>query len=197
MKGVFCLEGYWYGDHRDKTSVFPVLDLIHRYNQMPFIYHRCATPEEFVFSINRWKTKSFHKKYPLLYLAFHGEPGIIKVGKTIITLDDLANLLQDKCEGVVIHFGCCSTMYTDRRLLQSFMEKTRSVALMGYKEEVDWLPSTSFEIMLLNSLSNHPFDSKGVKQIYDEVMDECKGQAKKLDFRFVPNERLHFPRRRK
>lgn len=196
MKGIFCLEGFWYGDHRDKTSMFPVLDLVHRYNKMPFIHHRCATVEEFQFSIGRWRNKTFHKKYPLLYLGFHGHPGLIQVGKQTITLDDLASLLEDKCEGVVIHFGCCSTLDIDKRLLQSFMQKTRSVAVMGYKEEVPWLLSSSFEILLLESLSNHPFDSKGVKQIYKQVMEEYGTQARKLDFRFVPNERLHFPRRR-
>lgn len=197
MKGVFCLEGFWFGDHREKMSVVPVLDLIHRYNKMPFIHHRCATIEEFQFSITRWKNKSFHKRYPLLYLAFHGHPGVVMVGKTRVTLDHLAGLLEDKCEGVVIHFGCCSTLDIDRRLLQSFMEKTRSVAVMGYREEVGWLPSASFEIQLLDSLSNQPFDTKGVEEIRKEVMEEYGNQARKLDFRFVPNERIHFPRKRK
>lgn len=164
---------------------------------MPFLHHRCATVEEFQFSISRWRNKTFHKKYPLLYLGFHGHPGLIQVGKQSITLNDLAHLLEDKCEGVVIHFGCCSTLDIDKRLLQSFMQKTRSVAVMGYKEEVPWLLSSSFEILLLESLSNHPFDSKGIKQIHKQVMEEYGNQARKLDFRFVPNERLHFPRRRK
>ncbi len=42
MKGTFCLETFWYGDHRDKTSVFPVLDLVNRYEKMPFVHHKCG-----------------------------------------------------------------------------------------------------------------------------------------------------------
>lgn len=197
MKGVYCLEGFWYGDHRDKTSVAPVLELVHRFNKMPFIHHRCATKQEFEFSIRRWTTKSFHSKYPLLYLSFHGEQGLIKIGKEKITLDELANLLKDKCTGVVIYFGSCSTMDINKRQLQSFMERTNAVAVLGYKEEVGWLPSAAFEILLLECLSAHPFDSTGVKQIEQKIYDECKAQAKKLDFRFEANERVHFPRRRK
>src|SRR5690606_24914749 len=129
MKGVFCLEGFWYGDHRDKTSVYPVLDLVNRLEKLPFIHHRCSTIEEFKYTISRWKQKSFHRKFPLLYLAFHGDKGIIKIGKSSLSLDDLAEMLEDKCNGVVIYFGSCATMNVDRRRLQNFMEKTKSVAI--------------------------------------------------------------------
>lgn len=73
MNGIFCIEGFWYGDHRDKITVYPVLELINRIEGMPFIHHRWGSIEEFKYSIERWKTKAFHKKYSVLYLAFHGE----------------------------------------------------------------------------------------------------------------------------
>ena len=175
MKGVFCLEGFWYGDHRDTTSVCPVLDLVHRYQNMPFIHHRCATREEFVFSINRWKTRSFHRKYPLLYLAFHGDPGRILIGTEAVSLDELAELLGDHCRNVVIYFGSCATLKLDRRKLQSFMQRTRTLAVLGYKQAVDWLPSASFEIRLLSFLLVHPFDSVGIRRIYEEVRRTAAG----------------------
>jgi hypothetical protein len=84
MQGIFCLEGFWYGDHRDKTSVHPVLDLIHRFKKIPILHHRCGTKEEFSFSLQRWKTKDFHNKYKLLYLGFHGEKGLVEIGKDTI-----------------------------------------------------------------------------------------------------------------
>ncbi|MBL7717993.1 MAG: hypothetical protein JNL72_04085 [Flavipsychrobacter sp.] len=197
MKGVFCLEGFWYGDHRDTTSVYPVLDLVRRYQDLPFVHHRCATVEEFVFSLERWKTKAFHRRYPLLYLAFHGEPGKILIGKESFSLDQLADLLGNKCSGVVIYFGSCATMKLDRRKLQAFMQRTETVALLGYKQEVDWLTSASFEIRLLSSLLLHPFDSRGIQKIDEDIKKNCRAQVKELDFCLVPNERVWFPRRRK
>lgn len=166
-KGVFCLEGFWYGDHRDRTSVVPVLDLVHRYQNMPFVHHRCATIEEFAFSLKRWKNKSFHKKYPLLYLAFHGKPGKILIGKDELSLDELASILENRCSGVVIYFGSCATMHWDKRHLQSFMEKTETVAMLGYRKDVDWLTSASFETRLLSFLQEHPFDSRGIQKIHE------------------------------
>lgn len=196
MKGVFCIEGFWYGDHRDKTTVFPILDLANRYYNVPFIHHRCGTMEEFVFSIKRWQTKSFHKKYPLLYLAFHGEEGKIVIGKEEVTLEQLQEMIGEKCEGTVIYFGSCETLNIDRRRLISFMNKTKTLALLGYKKEVDWLVSASFDIMLLYHLQQHPFDSKGIEKIFDEILSGSKKQVRDLEFRMLSNERWHFPRRR-
>ncbi len=197
MKGIFCLEGFWYGDHRDKTSVFPVLDLVHRRSNMPFVHHRCATKEELIFSLKRWKTKSFHRKYPLLYLAFHGKKGHITIGKEEMSLEELAEVLENKCSGVVIYFGSCLTLKMDNRLLQNFMERTETVAIMGYKQVVDWLPSASFEIRLLDIMQEFPFDSKGIAKIEQSLKENCNGQIRELDFRFVTNERLWFVRSRK
>lgn len=197
MKGVFCLEGFWYGDYKDRTSVAPLIEVLNRYSELPYIHHRCATLEEFKYALSRWKTKAIQRKYPILYISFHGEPNVIHIGNSRLDLPELAELLGDRCEGTVIHFGCCSTLDIDRRLLQKFMERTRCIAVLGYKEDVGWLPSASFEMLLLDTLSRYPFDSRGVADCEKEIYEEYSRQANRLAFRFVPNEREHFPRRRK
>jgi hypothetical protein len=196
MKGIFCIEGFWYGDHRDKTSVLPVLELIHRINEMPFIYHRCGTVEEFIFSINRWKTKSFHNKYPILYLAFHGDKGLIKIGNRDVTLDEFAQILGTKCEGVVIYFGSCETLKFDKRKLQNFLENTRALAILGFKQKVNWLRSASFDIQMLSYFLENKFDSKGIEIIHDLIHENCKSLVSELEFRMEINEKIWFPRRR-
>lgn len=199
MNGVFCIESFWYGDHRDTTTVYPILDLIHRFNKMPYLHHRCGTIAEFKFSIMRWKTQSFHKNYPLLYLAVHGEKGVIKIGGEKISLNELAELMGTKCQGVVIYFGSCETLDIDQRQLKSFIEKTKVLAILGYKEEVGWLKSASFDINVLDYLLNkdHPFDSQGITKIKQKIMTDCKSQVKDLKFRMLINEQTHFPRKRK
>jgi hypothetical protein len=197
MKGLFCIEGFWYGDHRDSTSVQPILELVSRYSGLPYLHHRCATAEEFRYSIDRWKTKAFHKKYPILYLAFHGLKGLIKVGKEEITLNELAEMLETKCEGVIIYFGSCETMSLEKRKIQDFMQRTKTLALMGYRKEVDWIKSASFDIQLLSTLIKYPFDSRGVEAIYHELHAESYPLIQELDFRMETNERIWFPRKRK
>lgn len=194
--GVFCLEGFWYGDHRDSTTVKPVLDLLNCHNGLPYVYHRCSTIEEFEYSISRWKTKSFHKKYPILWLAFHGEPGLIKIGKDAITIQELATILEDKCQGSIIYFGSCSTMKWDRRLIQSFMEITRTIAVMGYKRPVEWLPSASFEILLLSYFSDTHFTTDNITDIRSSILKDCKPVCNSLQFRFEINDRFRFTQKR-
>jgi hypothetical protein len=196
MNGIFCIEGFWYGDHRDTTSVYPVLELINRIEGLPYIHHRCGTIEEFVFSIERWKTRAFHIKYPILYLAFHGNKGLIKVGKQSVSLDELAEMLGTKCEGAVIYFGTCETMNIDKRLLQRFLEKTRVLSILGFKQEVNWLRSASFDIQMLSYFLEQKFDSKGIEKIYTDIQINCKSLVKELEFRMEINEKVWFPRKR-
>jgi hypothetical protein len=190
MKGIFCLEGFWYGDHRDEASVSPVLDLIKLYNNSPVIHHRCGTREEFLYGIKRWTTKSFHKKYPILYLAFHGQPGEVLVGDEAVDLEDLSRLLEGHAKGTVIYFGSCSTLDVDGKRLQAFMKQSGAQAIFGYREDVDWLPSASFEIMLMSQLSSHPFTKAGVSVIKRELDKICRGYLEKLEFTMVVKKKV-------
>lgn len=197
MNGVFCLEGFWYNDHRDKTTVYPILDLANRYYNVPFLHHKCGTKQEFIFSLKRWKTKSFHKKYPLLYLAFHGCNGMLKIGEEEITLNELEELLGDKCPGAVIYFSSCETLNVDRKKLLNFLERTKALAILGYRQKVNWLTSAFFDILLLDHLQKHPYDSIGIASMKKEIISNCRKQVKEMDFKLVLNKAWHFPRKRK
>jgi hypothetical protein len=52
--------------------------------------------------------------------------GKIMIGKEEVTLEQLQEMIGDKCEGTVIYFGSCDTMNIDRRRLMSFMNKTKT-----------------------------------------------------------------------
>lgn len=197
MKGALCLEGFWYGDHRDKTSVIPILELANRFLNMPYIHHRCGTIAELEFSLQRWNTKSFYKKYPILILAFHGKKGNILIGKENISLEMLAEMLGEKSAGSVIYFGSCETMNVTNKRLQSFMQKTHTLAVLGYKKEVDWLKSASFEIQLLAFLLDHPLDTQGIKKIAAEIQSASKHDMSELNFKIAINEKDIFRRVRK
>lgn len=197
IRGVFCLEGHWYGDHRDKTSVYPILDLVHRFHNMPFIHHKCSTIEEFRFSIKRWKTKSFHNKYPILYLAFHGKKGTFFIGKDEMSLDELAELLEGKCRGVVIYFGSCSTLDIHGKTINRFLKRTGAIAVLGYTRDVEWLISSAFDVLLMHELQEEPLDSVGIRKIYKTIHKQYGSLSKKIDFRMVINNHDKFVRKRK
>ena len=76
------------------------------------------------------------------------------------------------------------------------MDQTEVLAVMGYKRDVEWLPSAAFEILLLDLLQNNPFDSTGIKVFNKIVQSECRRQVVELDFKLQINENKHFVRRR-
>jgi len=122
-KGIFCLEGLWYDDLRNRSTVKPILELLELNSGIPFLHSDCATEEEFKFYLKKWKTKKY-SQYPILYLAFHGKKNGLLIEDKLITLEELGELLKGKCKNRIIVFASCSTVSVDKKTLQNFMEKT-------------------------------------------------------------------------
>lgn len=198
-KGIFCIEGLWeIDDIEDKSTILPILELLERREYCNFIYRSCVTIPELKFFLTRWKTKKVNVKYPILYLAFHGEIGNIRINKKeICSLDYLAEVLEGKCSGKVIYFGSCSTLNINIRAIKSFLEKTGALAAIGYKNEVDWIQSTACDMFVFEALQKDKLDSKGIEKIHNKIITEYGNLHRKLGLTVVINDSKHFPRKRK
>jgi hypothetical protein len=197
-KGIYCLEGLW-DDHNilDKSTVLPILDLLEKRGYCNYIYHDCATKEELEFYLGKWEKKTVSDKYPILYLAFHGEEGsIVLPDDKCYNLSDLSAFLEGKCKGKVIYFGSCSTLNLDKRIIKSFLEKTDAIAAIGYKTDVDWIQSTACDLFVFEALQNDKLDTKGINKIHSQIITDYGNLHKILGLRVVINDRQHFPRRR-
>lgn len=197
-KGVYCIEGLWESDVRDKSTVLPILDVLKKRDICDYIYHDCATPEELVFFLDQWIKPQIQKKFPILYLAFHGDKEcILLVDGTPITLQQLSSHLQGKCTGKVIYFASCLTLQGNGRKLQTFLENTEALAVIGYKISVDWIKSTALELLVLDALQADKFDSKGIIKIQQKLFTEYGNLPLKMQLRVVENKKIHFTRKRK
>jgi hypothetical protein len=147
-KGIFCLEGMWDPDLAYRSSVLPILELLQLRERIPFIHRDCATSDELKLYLDRWTLQKY-RRYPILYLAFHGQPNLIYVGREEFTLDDFAEFFAGRCKRKMVIFGTCSTLRVDKRHLKRFLAATGAVAVCGYNTDVDWITSTAFEMMLL------------------------------------------------
>ena len=54
-KGIYCLEGLWAHDLKNKSTVLPILELLEKGGISNFIHHTCATKEELGFFLEKWK----------------------------------------------------------------------------------------------------------------------------------------------
>ena len=198
-KGIYCIEGLWdHGNIQDQSTVLPILDLLEKRGYCNYIYHDCATKSELEYFLEKWKHKTVNKKYPILYLAFHGDPGyIFLTHEDKYSLTELANYLGDKCTGKIVYFGSCSTLKIDKRRINSFLEKTGAIAAIGYKTDIDWIQSTACDLFVLEALQSEMLDTKGIKKMQKKIISDYGNLHKILDLRIVINDKLHFSRQRK
>jgi hypothetical protein len=196
-KGIYCLEGLWDSEFRDKSTVLPILELLERSGICEHIHHSCATQAELEFFLKKWKQKKISRRYPILYLAFHGMPGTLLIThKTRYSLKELGEMLDGACEGTVVFFASCETLAYDERRIQSFLKQTNAIAVVGYKQEVDWMLATAFELLVLDAFQQDQFDSRGILNIESKIKTAYGKLHQLLYFRMVINKHLHFPRRR-
>jgi hypothetical protein len=190
-KGVFCLEGDWNRDLTRSPSVEPILELLCRAEDycMPYLHRHVATRHDLAHHLTTWTQKKY-SSFPILYLAFHGDPGTIKVsdrrrGMNLVSLDILEEQLRGKCGGRIIHFGSCATLAVGGRRVDAFLQATGALAVCGYLDYVDWLKSTAFDLLVLSAMQQNTLTPSGVRAMQRRISREAPGLAKELTFRMI------------
>ena len=135
---IYCLEGNWNTNPRSKQSIRPILDILYYSAGIRYVYRKCNTKDEF-FEYLRQFTFKRYKNYRILYIAFHGRPNGIQIGRDFVTLSEIADVLEGELAGCAVHFGSCSTMRTKR---------AKADFVSGYRKQVDFIESTAWELIL-------------------------------------------------
>jgi hypothetical protein len=198
-KGIYCIEGLWdHGNIQDQSTVLPILDLLEKRGYCNYIYHDCATKSELEYFLEKWKNKKIQEKYPILYLAFHGDPGFIFLThEDKYSLAELADYLNGRSIGKIIYFGSCSTLNIDKRKINSFLKKTGAIATIGYKIDIDWIQSAACDLFVFEALQSDKLDTTGIKKIHNKIISDYGNLHKILELRFVVNDKQHFSRQKK
>jgi hypothetical protein len=176
--GVFCIEGPWSASLLDRSTFKPVLDLLDGLDVIRFAHRDAATIEEFELYLRRWTQKQY-ATLEFGYLAFHGDPGGIYIGRRWYSLERLAELLRGRCDKRVLYFGSCATLDVDRAEVEAFREVTKARAVCGYTEEVDMIESAAFELNLIAAVTNRARIDTGFK----ELDRDHGGACERLGFR--------------
>lgn len=152
QRGIFCLETIWY-DSEDQTSIRPALELLRdSYLKVPFIHRNAVTLDAFKHHAAEWI--GLGPKFPILYLGYHGDAGELQLHDTSLSLRKIADILRrlGGCEDRVVHFASCSTLNHSDKDLGSLVDVIGASAISGYCKEIDWVASTAFEMIYLESL---------------------------------------------
>jgi len=190
-KGIFCLEGDWWGDMKRTPTVEHALTLLNRLPPYytPYIHRDVATRAEFVHYLSKWR-QGKHGDYPILYLAFDGGEGTVQFGdlrkpENEIRLEDLAQLLEGACRGRIVYFGSCDTLNQHGNRLRSFARRTDALAVCGFRRSVDWLTSMAFDLLFMRQAQYNAFTISGAQAIRRHVTKEAAGLARELGFHML------------
>ena len=134
----------------NRLSVVPMLDVISKLGNINYIHLTCNTQSELEYNLSL----SCKNNYGMLYLAFHGSPGAISLGrKTSIVLPELAEMMGQKFGGWIVHFGSCGTVRNHRQM-EDFVEQTGVALATGFAKNVDWAESAALELLLFRQLQS-------------------------------------------
>jgi len=97
--------------------------------------------------------------------------------------DELADLLEGRCEGRVMYFGSCATLAVHGQSLNRFLRRTGALAVVGYRDDIDVMESMALEVLLLGTLQYHPLTRAGLREWEAELRDRARGLAKHLGLR--------------
>lgn len=179
-RGVFCLEGPWSTKLTDRSTVRPLLEVADRQVDAKFIFRDVATEPETRQYLRQWTQKQY-QSYSIGMFSFHGRPGRIELGRRVITLDALGEMLEGRCRGRLLHFDSCEVLNVLPKQIEQFRQVTGASAVSGFTRSVDWLESAAFTLNYLNYL----MDNKRVSTALKHLKADHPGACNNLGFRAV------------
>lgn len=181
QNGVFCVEGEWNSSLTDRTSVEPQLQMLENMHCCGGVIHRdVATSEELEYYVGKWLQRQY-ARFTVGYFAFHGEPGLIQLGRDSLTLVEMGDMINGRAGGKILYFGSCSTLLADDDELKDFCRRSGARAVVGYTREVDWLETAAFDFILLPQL----LDAVYIKPIYNRLAKDHARFVLGLGFRMA------------
>ena len=178
-KSIFCIEGSWNDDLRKKISVERALSFIEEIERIKTIRSDCHNADTLRQLIQEVLLKKY-QSFGIIYLAFHGKPGELLLGKknNSVNLAQIAEFIDGEAEGKIIHFGSCSTLDISKKEIVGFLHKTNALAVSGYKKDIDFLESAFFDLLYFRYCQDY-FE---VSSIFRDLKKYHSGMLRKLGF---------------
>ena len=152
-KDILVLEGEWDPNPKQTTSVRSAMQFLQDITSRGFHHRWVATTNDFFFYLQ----KARHKRFEIIYLAFHGEENLIYLGdfSQSLSLDEIATGAEGYLAGKIVHFGSCSVLNLPTEELMSFKRQIGARHISGYRNDVDFLDSAFFDLALFAWLGEY------------------------------------------
>lgn len=151
--GIWLMEGQWSKSVTDVRTVTPVIQALEHAGSA----RSCKLPlndaDDLREAMRRWGQKQ-HQAFNIGYLALHGLPGEVMVGKDRVDVFTLGAELPAGClKGKTLHVGSCSVLDMTPAHRRELRSQLGVKLLTGFTEDVDWYDAMAFEILLFDVLT--------------------------------------------
>lgn len=174
-KNIFCVEGNWNNNLESNSSLHNALRFIAQNNDIKYIHRNCSTNEQLEDLLKHAALKKY-EKYGIIYLAFHGHPGVLQVAhRKKMTLPNIAEIVDGHAVNKIIHFGSCSTLKISSSALHEFFNTTKALAISGYAKDITFKKSMLMDIAyfeLCQQYQNIKNIDNAVRKYYPKLADE-------------------------
>lgn len=178
--GLLCLEGEWDTDDPiSRQSVEPTLRLLEWSGLIKLVHRDVNTDHELWHHLTRWCSEEAYGDFYFLYLGFHGAPGEFYVGDIAVGLEQLGQRLEGSCADSIIYLASCGVLKSPDEALKSFCRRTGARGVVGYSEDVEWIESSAFDLLLFGALSEDP----SMRKLHKTMLDHYGDLASTLGFR--------------
>jgi hypothetical protein len=175
------MEGRWSSRVRDVRSVEPVLRALQEAGAAIHVRHHLNDREDLLRQFRRWG-QSQHDRYRIGYVALHGSPATVHIGRYVVRLGEVGDALRHgTLRHKVLHFGSCSVLDLDEGDAQELRSRLGVRVLTGFTTDVEWFASMAFELLLFEAFAryNRPSDA------YNYLMRTHGEFAERLGFKMI------------
>jgi hypothetical protein len=152
FKFIACLEGPWSPDLVNRLSITPILELLLKRNGTTSVHLSSNTLQEFRFNLDIYKGI---RGSGILFFAFHGRPGRIRLPDMEIEIEHLSYFMGRKFKNWIIYFDSCLTLRIERERIDQFIKETGVSMVIGFTKKVKWMESTAIDLLVLDWLQSY------------------------------------------
>jgi hypothetical protein len=155
-KNIAAFESMWDDNLERRITATAYLDLVGKICDLNFTLMSCNTRDEFEFNLAKLCASPIKKRYRVLYLVFHGEPGLVFLSNEVaLSLEELAALMGKYFKGWVVHFSSCSTLAVPDSRLREFIRHTKVSQVIGYTKNMYWSECLAMDLLLFENIANY------------------------------------------
>ena len=104
---------------------------------------------------------------------------VVEKRNKTVSLDEVADMIDGRANGRIIHFGSCRTLETDGWELRRFLKKTNALAVSGYTADVDFVRSSVFDLIYFQQCQT----TTSIRKISEEMKRYYKNLGAELGFK--------------